>query len=176
MSWTPEVISGKKREFDDISPEQTDLLVQIQKRQDLKDSPPPVMATLTDPAAILVLPEVPNPLTPDWAKSFQDSFFKKLAENTEEVKKLNTITEDVKKAQLFLNNEVKNLQTEQKKDKASLVKAEGKIEKLEEVCEGLTKQVSLLEEQVLRGDIKGRQNNLIFHGIMEKVSDRKSVV
>jgi hypothetical protein len=47
-------------------------------------------------------------------------------------------------------------------------KVDSKVLQLENKCDRLEKKVTQLEEQILKGEIKDRYNNLIFHGIKEK--------
>ena len=179
MNWTPNS-SGRKQKRKELSPDWLITETPVQKRVDNKNSPPPIMASLVaesekiaeamkESPMKLVAPIVPNPLTPDWAQQFQDSFFKKLQENTEEVQKLTKLTGEVKKSQEHLDLEVEDIKKDLTKEKAKMVVAEAKIEDLEGICEGLSKKMSLLEEQVLKGDVKSRYNNLIFYGIQEKL-------
>ena len=144
MTSTPTNFARKpKRNIVDISPELTDLALRVHKRLDGKDSPPPIMASLIKPQAI------PNPLTPDWAASFQSNFFAKLKENTDEVKKLTELTKVATEGLAHLNTTVENIEKVQKLEVTKLKQAEAKVEKLEGKCANMEKKMNKLEEQVL---------------------------
>jgi hypothetical protein len=84
MSATPKSIGSqqkRKLDFVDISPIQALEDLHAQKRLDNKASPQSATTstltpTLEKSAVPAVLnPDIPNPLTPDWAGAFQAAFF-----------------------------------------------------------------------------------------------------
>jgi chaperonin cofactor prefoldin len=156
----------QKRCISNVSPE-LDEFKGEQKRLDTKNTPPPAMASLLENSALDTLDTVGSEKIPPWAVLFQQQFFDKLEQNTNEVKGLTTVTDDLKKSLTLLHGRADDLEKAKTKLTERATVTETKVEVLENKCADLTSKLSRLEEKVLRGEIRDKRNNLIFHGIKE---------
>ena len=166
-------VAEKKRGFVNVSPDLEVEEAHEQKRLDTKASPLPVMASLNESTAIETLDEKSEKMeygekVPPWAILFQKQFFDKLDINTKEVSSLKNVTADLKKSLDFLHGRADDMDKEKDKLIARAKTSEAKVAQLEQKCEDMSKKLDKIEEKVLRGEIRDKHNNLIFHGLMEK--------
>jgi hypothetical protein len=158
-----------KRSFVEVSPEVWSDIGGVQKRIDIKNSPPPIMATIEEKKADK------GETLPPWAETFQANFFAKLNENTNEVKKLTTSVNDLTDSLQNLTLRVDDVESETDKLKVRATQSEVKVLALEHKCDELTTKLARLEDKVLRGEIRDKHKNLIFYGLKEKLTLPKEV-
>ena len=169
MSETPKVGGRKpKRKEIEVSPELYDIDIHVQKKVDIKDSPPPIMADLdqnTENAAANGAEVIPP-----WAQKFQKNFFDQLTITTTEVTSLKTLTTELKESVESVHGRVTKVEEKNERLATRAKKSDVKITSLESKFDLMTAKMSTLEDKLLKYEIRDKHCNLLFHGIKEKLT------
>jgi chromosome segregation ATPase len=91
-----------------------------------------------------------------------------LDETNNKITELTGITTGLQHSFTHLSGQVEDLETARKAEVVHDKKVDTALQQLESKCDKLLKRVDQLEELVMKGEVKDRWTNLIFHGVKEK--------